>query len=108
MNGRPAENTFDNSLVGENIHPFRWGDHVVRSTIPAQVDKTFWRNVMYEPTDLVGVGFNNYFVIVARVDDPSNRTVGVGNVVVDIGSQVFQPHLLAAILETRRRGIVDI
>jgi hypothetical protein len=108
VNGRPAENAFDNAFGRMDVHFLGRSDHVVGSPVADDVDKAVIRDVVNEPGDLVGVAFDDDLVILSRVDDPVDGAVIVEAPVVDIWFDIFQPKLLAGGLEPGRGGIIEI
>ena len=91
VNGRPAENAFDDPLSGMNIDPLGRRDNVIRAPVANDMDKTIVRNVVYEPGNFIGMPFDHHPVVVIRINNTVNGSIVVDLPIIDIGLDIFQP-----------------
>ncbi|RYY39085.1 ATP-binding cassette domain-containing protein [archaeon] len=108
VNGWPAKNTLYNALLGMQIHPHRRSNERIGTPIPPDKQIAIVGYVIDKPRNLVGMGFDNDFVVFTRAYNPNSSAVCVDNILVGVGFKVIQPNLLPRRFETRRRGIVKV
>ena len=94
MDRRPAEDGLDDPVVGMNVNPLGRGDQGIGAPVADHVDVTVVRDVVHEPGDLVGMGFDHHLVIFPGIDGAHGGAVDIAGIFIDIRLDVIQPDLL--------------
>lgn len=81
---------------------------MIGAPIPYYIQEAIIRYIMYKPGDLISVAFNNYSVILPRIDNTVERTIIIEVVIVDVGFDVLQPELLPGGFKARWGSIIEI
>ena len=108
VDGGPAKDGLDDALLGVDVHALGRGDLVVAASVAAQVDKAVAGDVVHEPADFVGVRLDDHLVFGLGIDDAHDCAIGVYDVLIDVGLDIIEPHLLTGTFETGGRGVVEV
>ncbi len=67
---------------------------MVRSSVTSNIDVTIFRDVIHEPGNFIGVGFDDNLVFGLWINNTNNGSVRVNQVRIDIWFDIVQPDLL--------------
>src|SRR5258708_33064491 len=108
MNGRPAKNTFYNSLFGVNIDAHGGCNLVIGAPIPPNIDVTVIGDVLDKPRYLISMSFDHNLVRRFWVNDTDRCPIHVYDAVVNVWPEIIKPDLLATRLKTGGGRIVEV
>ena len=82
------------SRIGSNL--------VIHTTIAFQVNKTFRRNIIHKPADLIGMRLYHHFKRLAWINNTHRRTIRIGKKFIHIILQVIDSQALASTFKAYR------